>query len=89
MRIEFNSSKDAINIHKHGLSLAEAQYLEWDTALEWLDTRFHYDEPRMSALVLKGSTLFYVAYTERDEALRIISLRPATKHEVRRYVSEN
>jgi len=29
MEIEFDSNKDAVNIEKHGLSLANAVKLEW------------------------------------------------------------
>jgi uncharacterized DUF497 family protein len=32
MRIEFDPSKDAVNKAKHGLSLALAADLEWDSA---------------------------------------------------------
>lgn len=39
MKITFNSSKDAINIAKHGVSLAKASLLGWDSALVWPDLR--------------------------------------------------
>ena len=86
MRIEFDPAKDAVNRASHGLSLALAEALDWDAALVWVDDRFEYDELRMIALAPKTSILYYVAFVERGEARRIISLRRATRREVAHYV---
>ena len=40
----------------------------------------------MIALAPKAETLYYVAFVEREEARRIISLRRATRREVKHYV---
>jgi len=40
----------------------------------------------MIALAPKGEVLYYVAFVERDEARRIISLRRANRREVKHYV---
>ncbi len=40
MQITFDPRKDAINRQKHGVSLAEAAAIEWDTALLSVDSRF-------------------------------------------------
>ena len=60
--------------------------LDWDAALVWVDARFEYDELRMIALVPKTDTLYYVAFVERGEVQRIVSLRRATRREVKHYV---
>jgi len=86
MRIEFDPAKDAVNRASHGVSLALAEALDWDAALVWVDDRFEYDELRMIALAPKTSILYYVAFVERGEARRIISLRRATRREVAHYV---
>lgn len=86
MEIEFDPQKNAANQEKHKVSLALAGELDWDAALVWLDDRFEYDELRMVALAPHGDTLYYVAYVDRGEVLRIISLRRATRREVRFYV---
>lgn len=86
MRIEFDSTKDAANLAKHGVSLALAAELDWEAALVWVDDRFAYGELRMIALAPKTSILYYVAYVERGEARRPISLRRANRREVKRYV---
>jgi len=88
MRISFDLAKDASNRIKHGVSLALARELDWDSALVWADDRYEYDELRMVALAPKTNTLFYVSFVDRGSLRRIISLRPATRREVKHYVSQ-
>ena len=88
-KIIFDPAKDVANLRKHGLSLAEAGYLEWDTALIWPDARRDYGELRLSALVLRKERLFFVAFVERKEGLRIISLRKANRKEVLKYAEND
>lgn len=87
MEIEFDPAKDAINVAKHGVSLQEAEGFEWRTALEREDDRFDYGEHRFVALGLIAVRLFVLVFTEgsHDDAVRVISLREAEKHEVRFY----
>lgn len=86
MRIEFDPVKDATNQGKHGVSLALAAQLDWDASLVWVDDRFEYGEVRMIALAPETGVLYYVAFVDRDDARRIISLRKANRREVKHYV---
>lgn len=86
MRIEFDPANDRTNVAKHGVSLALAAELDWEAALVWVDERFEYDELRMIALAPKTAILYYVAFVERGEVRRLISLRRANRREVKRYV---
>ena len=86
MRIEFDSAKDSANQAKHGVSLALALELDWEAALVWVDARFEYEELRMIALAPKTEILYYVAFVDRGQARRIISLRRANRREVKHYV---
>ena len=86
MRVEFDPAKDELNLAKHGVSLALAKKLDWDAALVWVDDRFTYYEKRMIALAPLKDTLYYVAFVDRGEVLRIISLRQAERREVKHYV---
>ena len=86
MRIEFDHAKDEANLAKHGVSLALAAELDWEAALVWFDARFAYDELRMIALAPKTEILYYVAFVDRGQARRIISLRRANRREVKHYV---
>ena len=86
MRVEFDPAKDESSRAKHGVSLAVASELDWEAALVWVDDRFEYEEVRMIALAPKTDVLYYVAFVDRGEARRIISLRRANRREVKHYV---
>jgi uncharacterized protein len=86
MRIEFDPIKDAANKAKHGVSLSMAGELDWESALVWVDDRFEYNEIRMIALAPKTAILYYVAFVDRGEVRRLISLRRANRREVNHYV---
>ena len=86
MRIAFDPAKDAANVKKHGVSLALASQLDWDAALVWADDRYAYEEWRMIALAPESNTLYYVAFVDRGDVLRVISLRKALRREVKHYV---
>ncbi len=85
--IEFDPARDATNLAKHGISLYAAVDFDWDTALEREDDRFDYGEVRFVAIGSIGTRLFVMAFTEgsHDDAIRVITLRPAEKHETRYY----
>ncbi|MFZ1386992.1 MAG: BrnT family toxin [Thiolinea sp.] len=86
MQIQFDPQKDVLNRQKHGVSLAEAENIEWDTLWGFEDDRFNYSELRMIGFGYIGLRLYCVVYTELNEELwRIISLRLATRKEVERY----
>ena len=86
MRIDYDPVKDQLNIAGHGLSLSLAKKLAWDEALVWVDERFEYDELRMIGLIPEGNRLYYVAFIDRGETRRVISLRLAERREVKHYV---
>jgi uncharacterized DUF497 family protein len=86
VQFEFDPHKDQLNLHKHGVSLALASELDWDAALLWVDNRRDYGEMRMLALAPRTAILHYVAFVDRGDVRRVISLRRANRREVRRYV---
>lgn len=86
MLIDFDSAKDDINRAKHGLSLSLAMELDWDSALVWVDVRHDYGELRMIALAPATGVLYYVAFVDRGNTRRVISLRRANRREVKHYV---
>ena len=86
MRFIFDPNEDKLNLANHGLSLALAKKLVWDEAYVWVDPRYPYDELRMIGLVPKGNTLYYVAFVDRGDVRRAISLRLAERREVKKYV---
>ena len=86
MRFEYDLDKDRRNLAAHGVSLALSERLAWDEALVWLDQRFDYNELRMIGLVPEGDRLYCVAFVDRYRVRRVISLRSATRLEVKHYV---
>ena len=86
MRIEFDPAKNLANIAKHGVPLTLAATLDWDAALVWVDERHEYNEWRMIALAPESSTLYHAAFVDRGAVRRMISLRRATRREVKHYV---
>jgi uncharacterized protein len=90
MRIEFDPAKDEINRAKHGVSLAQANGFNWETALEREDDRFDYGELRFVAIGLIDARLYVMVFADGadDGAVRVISLRPAEKHEMRYYYGQ-
>ena len=86
MRIEFDPAKDEANQAKHGVSLLMAVELDWEAALVWVDDRVEYNETRMIALAPKTEILYYVAFVDRGDVRRVISLRRANRREVKHYV---
>ena len=85
MQIAFDEAKDAQNKSKHGVSLSEAEKLEWDDALIWQDTRRDYGETRMIALGVMGARLYCAIFVDRETSRRIISLRKANQKEFDKY----
>ncbi len=85
MKIDFDPEKDAANLEKHGVSLADARRLDWDEMIWWPDTRRNYGEDRCVGVAPIGNRLFVVVYVDRNPARRIISLRKANEREVRLY----
>jgi uncharacterized DUF497 family protein len=86
VRFESDPTKDQLNLDKHGVSLGLASDLDWDAALLWIDDRREYGETRILALAPWTSILYYVAFVDRGNVRRVISLRCANRREVRRYV---
>ena len=86
MRITFDPAKDRSNLSKHGISLALAARLEWDTVIAGPDRRRDYGEPREIGYGLIGERLHRVVFVRRGGWLRIISFRKANRREVVRYV---
>ena len=86
MRFVFDPDKDKLNLDKHGRSLSFAEKLIWEEAYVWVDPRYAYDELRMIGLVPEGNTLYFVAFVDRGDVRRTISLRLAERREVKKYV---
>lgn len=87
---EWDDAKAARNWLHHGVTFDMARDAFRDAfAIEWLDDRHDAGEPRFALLGMVQHRLLFVAYTLRDEKIRIISARKAEPQERRRYHDEN
>ena len=82
MSFEWDANKANINIKKHGISFDEAGLVFQDLSLLEIYDRYHsVDERRIIAIGMVNDILS-VVYTERREnVIRLISARKATKRE--------
>lgn len=87
MIITFDPSKDNINQVKHGISLADANNIEWETLWAKPDHRYDYGEERIIGYAYIGIRIYCVVFTDRENERRIISLRKANSREVKQYAS--
>jgi hypothetical protein len=85
MRFEWDEAKNRSNIQKHGIDFNDAQDLFKHPLLSLLDNRENYGEERWIGIGWLQHIIAVVVYTERDDVIRLISVRKATKNEVRLY----
>jgi hypothetical protein len=90
VHFEWDPAKAARNVSKHGVSFDEASTVFGDPlAGTILDPRHSGDEPRFVTIELSMSRrLIIVTHMEREDRIRIISARRATRRERRTYESE-
>ena len=89
MLFEWDENKEKINISKHGLDFSTAALVFRDqNRLEWFDElHSDYEDRYITIGEINGiAVVLMVVYTERGDAIRLISARKATKQERRMYV---
>ncbi len=91
LEFEWDKAKAKANYRRHGVSFELAETVFQDTfAIERLDDREDHDEVRFVIIgMAEGKVLLFVAYTEREERIRIISARRATQYEQDDYFRQN
>jgi uncharacterized protein len=85
VRFEWDEEKNKENIRKHELDFADAWEVFDAPMLANLDTREDYGEDRWIGIGFLKNFIVIVTYTEREDVIRIISLRKALKHERTRF----
>ena len=88
MRFQFDPTKAAGNLKKHGVSFSDAEGVYCDPlAIHQLDPDSDDEERFVVVGMGSAGTILVVVYTLRGEEIRLISARPATRHEVKSYES--
>jgi len=84
---EWDPQKADRNVHKHGVTFAEASSVFDDPMfITLLDDEHSVDEERFITIGLSNKNrLVMIAHTERENRIRIISARKATKNEEKFY----
>jgi uncharacterized DUF497 family protein len=86
MSPEFDPEKNAANIAKHGVSLADGDGVLLDSLAVTIEDSAAVDELRWITVGANSlGLLMVVVWTERGEEIRLISVRPATPKERRAY----
>lgn len=88
MLFEWDENKEKINISKHGLDFSTAALVFRDqNRLEWFDElHSDYEDRYITIGEINGiAVVLMVVYTERGDAIRLISARKANKQERRMY----
>lgn len=84
MRFEWDENKNQANIIKHGIDFQSASLVFLDEDyVEVYDSRNSANEDRFVIIGMMENTtvILYVCYTERKDAIRIISARKAAAKE--------
>lgn len=88
MRFEWDDEKEKINIVKHGIDFGTASLVFNDYyRIEKYDKLHSYDEDRYITIgeINGTAVIVMVVYTDRSDAIRIISARKAAKAEKEEY----
>ncbi len=86
MRFEWDEAKNRNNIAKHGVDFELAQGIFEGPVFTWEDRRQDYKEKRFISIgFVEVVACLTVVHTERSGNTRIISARPASSREKRKY----
>lgn len=86
MQFEWDVNKAKANKAKHGVDFAIAPSFDFANAVLKVDDSEDFGEDRLVAIGLIGIGVYVMVYVERQHAIRIISLRKATRQEIVDYV---
>lgn len=84
MKPEFDPAKNAQNIEKHGIDFETFEGFDEEPQV-LKDTRQDYGESRFRAFGYIDGVAHCLVFTQRGNAIRLISLRRAHQKEIRRY----
>ena len=91
LKFEWDENKRLSNIDKHGLDFYDVASVFLDEHKVYIkDTRNSYGEIRYNVIGMKdGELLSSVCHTNRNDKVRIISFRPASRKERKIYYGQN
>lgn len=88
MEFMWDAKKYKKNLEKHHIDFEDAIGVFENDRVEKVDDRKNYGEERIIAVGRMDGLFLTVVYTKRDNMIRIISARKASRDERRNYLSE-
>jgi uncharacterized protein len=85
MRFEWDEEKRTANLQKHGIDFGDVATVFKGHTLTIEDDRWNYGEQRFVTFGVLGGQVVAVVHTESTRAIRVISIRKATRNEERNY----
>jgi len=88
MKVNFDPSKNEVNIEERGLPFSMVENFDWSSSFIVEDARKDYGERRFQALGFIDDLLYMVVFTPRNNAVHVISFRRANNRERKKYESQ-
>jgi uncharacterized protein len=89
IKFEWDDKKRLSNLQKHKIDFVRACQIFDGFTVDFEDNRYDYGEDRYIAVGETNGQILTVVYTYRDEIIRLISARQATRYERNLYYSDN
>jgi uncharacterized DUF497 family protein len=88
MRYEWDEAKPRINLTRHGIDFLHVAQVFDGLTLDLNDNRYDYGETRLFTLGLLNGEVVAISYTQRDDLIRLITARRASRNEEITYFKE-
>lgn len=88
MEYEWDEAKRLANLRQHGIDFIDIPTVFDGDIVTVEDDRYDYGEQRFVIFGLLQGRVIAVVYIEREDCIRIISARKATKYEQRTYFEQ-
>ena len=85
MKIDYDRAKRLATLQHRGLDMEDADQVFEGLHITFEDLRFDYGERRFLTFGMLQDRMVLLAWTRRDDAVRIISMRKANEREQGRY----
>ena len=88
MQFEWDENERRTNLQKHGVDFVDAVKIFAGFTVTLQDDRFQYDENRFITFGMLKGRVVAVLHTERQNRIRLISIRKATRNETKAYFEQ-
>lgn len=88
LHFTWDETKRRTNIAQHRLDFADAERVFRGATFTFEDDRYPYGEQRFITIGMLDLTMVVIAHAERNQTIRLISMRKATKYEEKLYFKE-